>query len=214
MKKLKIKRDKGFTLIELLVVIAIIAVLSSVVLASLKDSREKAVEAKVLLEKQSVQNAFAIYFTDNNYFPDPGNIFERNCIGQNTCYDGGVPVSTLSSNDFASLSFPFSNSLTLKNNFKKLNFVNTANAASFRDFISTYPENTPLVVINDLKYSGPFYVCRERDANGCLDAVFLWTTIESSCGNEGVVVNDLSDSGGSLCMDGAGDFESLEDGSL
>ena len=56
-KKRFSKVDRGFTLIELLVVVSIISLLTSVVLASLKESRGKAQDSKVvsqLLEMRSV----------------------------------------------------------------------------------------------------------------------------------------------------------------
>jgi prepilin-type N-terminal cleavage/methylation domain-containing protein len=52
---------KGFTLIELLVVIAIIGLLSSVVLVSLKGTREKAKIARGLNFSHSIQNALGAY---------------------------------------------------------------------------------------------------------------------------------------------------------
>lgn len=51
------KKIKGFTLIELLVVIAIIGVLSSIVLASLSNSRERARVTKARMEINQLKNA-------------------------------------------------------------------------------------------------------------------------------------------------------------
>lgn len=50
----KISHRGGFTLIELLVVIAIISLLSSVVLASLRTARDKALFAKALVSMNSL----------------------------------------------------------------------------------------------------------------------------------------------------------------
>ena len=64
-----IKSPKGFTLIELLVVIAIISLLSSVVLAALKDTRTKAQDIAILQTAKEFQKAIEIYRLNNNYLP-------------------------------------------------------------------------------------------------------------------------------------------------
>jgi prepilin-type N-terminal cleavage/methylation domain-containing protein len=56
------KFSKGFTLIELLVVIAIIGVLSSVVLASLRNSNLKARDAKVKSQLNAIIPIAQIYY--------------------------------------------------------------------------------------------------------------------------------------------------------
>jgi len=55
------ENSSGFTLIELLVVIAIIGILSSVVLASLNTSREKAKIAVAQAEVRGIATAVAIF---------------------------------------------------------------------------------------------------------------------------------------------------------
>jgi len=60
------KSQKGFTLIELLVVISIISLLSSIVLASLNTARSKARDAQRLSDIHQLQNAFELYYGDNN----------------------------------------------------------------------------------------------------------------------------------------------------
>ncbi len=65
---------KGFTLIELLVVISIIALLSSVIFASLNSARAKARDAKRLLEKRQVILALDEYYNDNGTWPSFGGV--------------------------------------------------------------------------------------------------------------------------------------------
>lgn len=62
-------RQKGFTLIELLTVIAIIGIMSSVVLANLQSSREKARDTKRVADIKNLQLALALYFDINRKYP-------------------------------------------------------------------------------------------------------------------------------------------------
>jgi prepilin-type N-terminal cleavage/methylation domain-containing protein len=60
---------RGFTLIELLVVISIIALLSSIVLASLNSAREKARVSAFLQNIRQFQLALEVYKNDKGYYP-------------------------------------------------------------------------------------------------------------------------------------------------
>ncbi len=68
----KNKKNKGFTLIELMVVISIIALLSSVVLASLKEVRDKAIAQKFKSEMQQFISALELYRTNVGNYPYEG----------------------------------------------------------------------------------------------------------------------------------------------
>lgn len=60
---MRVSQKKGFTLIELLVVIAIIALLSSVIFATLSTSRAKARDARRLADLSTVSKAISVYET-------------------------------------------------------------------------------------------------------------------------------------------------------
>lgn len=73
---------RGFTLIELLVVISIIALLSSVVLASVVEAREKAYNAKVLQEVHQYVIALQMAKEDlGGHYPKPSNTGIDYCLG-------------------------------------------------------------------------------------------------------------------------------------
>ncbi|MDE2213040.1 MAG: prepilin-type N-terminal cleavage/methylation domain-containing protein [Patescibacteria group bacterium] len=62
-------KARGFTLIELLVVIAIIAILASIILASLNTARSKSRDARRVSDLQQVALALELYNNDNNGYP-------------------------------------------------------------------------------------------------------------------------------------------------
>lgn len=66
-----IRKNSGFTLIELLVVVAIIGVISSVVLVTTNNARNKAKVAKAQADLDSLYKALLMYNADKNSWP-PG----------------------------------------------------------------------------------------------------------------------------------------------
>jgi len=87
----------GFTLIELLVVISIISMLSSIVLAGMKQARDKAYDLYTKNSIRVYQDAFTLNQQDRRYFPLPPLQFGSPyaCLGPvgTTCYNYTPPAS-------------------------------------------------------------------------------------------------------------------------
>jgi len=97
MRHLKIQ--KGFTLVELLVVISIIALLASIVFASLNSARGKARDARRVADFRQLQTALEFYYDSNNAYPFISGICNPglNDHGDQWCRDtrdnsGNVPI--------------------------------------------------------------------------------------------------------------------------
>lgn len=67
------KKQQGFTLIELLVVIAILALLTSIVLVSIRTATSKARDAKRIEEISQIRTAVEIYYSKYGYYPQVNN---------------------------------------------------------------------------------------------------------------------------------------------
>lgn len=70
------KEEKGFTLLELLMVVAIIGVLTSIVLVSLTDSRNRGADAAVKSNLDTVRGQSELFYSSSNSFlPSGGATF-------------------------------------------------------------------------------------------------------------------------------------------
>ncbi len=109
----KVEKKIGFTLIELMMVISIIALLSSVVSASVATNRKKANDAKTKQEVRQVQLALETYNDEHGGYPTCEGGSSVCCIGADDCEVSGVKPGTKISG--LGISFPEGHFPTITN---------------------------------------------------------------------------------------------------
>lgn len=86
---------RGFTLIELMVTIGIIALLASLVLASLSTARDKASDAAIKSGLVQLRSQAALYFSKNgNYGSSPSSV-SPSCVNIGTMFGSDSNIQAL-----------------------------------------------------------------------------------------------------------------------
>lgn len=113
-------KNKAFTLIELLVVVAIISLLSSVVIVSLQDSREKAAFAKLREQTRHIQTALELYRNENGGYPEIDSADIPSLISELDRYIEPVALDTTQIRSFEIDDIGYINNDTIADSFKLL----------------------------------------------------------------------------------------------
>ncbi len=94
-------KEKGFTLIELLMVIAIIGLLSAIVLGALNQGRDKAKDARIKQDLNSVRSLAELYYSHfNSYRRVTGGDYSGNCLTSTAMFaDSGATGAAKSAAD-------------------------------------------------------------------------------------------------------------------
>lgn len=87
------KYNKGFTLIELLMVIAIIGLLSTIILTSLSDARNRGSDAAVKSNLNSIRSAADLYYDNNNN--SYGTFAIGNCVAGAGMFSNSTIISAI-----------------------------------------------------------------------------------------------------------------------
>ena len=94
-------KQHGFTLIELLVVIAIIGILSSVVLASLNDARQKSRDTKRVADIQQLKLALELFFDEEGNYPTAAQFAATDGTGLVPDHIPAMPTDPVSLTNYA-----------------------------------------------------------------------------------------------------------------
>lgn len=86
--------SKGFTLIELMMVIAIVGILSSTVIAALRDANVVSRDSKRVSEAKQLQNAVELYRNANDQYPCTESTASSTCGAAAVTYFNDGTVSS------------------------------------------------------------------------------------------------------------------------
>lgn len=155
---IKNNRNNGFTLIELLVVIGIIALLSSVVLASLTNAKAQAENTKQIADYKVVLNALLQFKQENGYYPSYGNSDHYTCIGN---YSDGCKIVN-----------QIPNNTNMNSSLEKY-----LSSYSFIDKKVKIITSPPFITMND--YNGFVLLCTNENLNKCSDGKLLFPALKN-----------------------------------
>jgi len=153
---------RGFTLIELLVVIAIIAILASIIMASLNQARTKSRDARRIADVKSLQTAIQLYNNDSGAYPPNLGALVPNFISvlptdpQSNAQYAYAPLSSVSEGDVC-------NSFHLGTTLESTNTATTSSAAV------TASENTTTAD------SRGFFLCNVAGASADFDGTATYS---------------------------------------
>lgn len=171
--KNKILKNKGFTLIELLVVITVIGLLSSIILVSVEDARNKARNNRKNQIVNQYVRAASLYLEKYGEYPDPGSVNFDWCLGPysatDKCYQGFIAYdATLSS--------------------------------MFAEFIPGPPaDDTTIIPGTTYGYKGILYQCASKVGGDCKRYRFAWLLKGMNTTCAGNADGTTSVSGNKLC---------------
>jgi prepilin-type N-terminal cleavage/methylation domain-containing protein len=98
----RLNKKQGFTLIELLVVVAIISLLSSIVIAGMRESRQKAEYAAFATDLMQLRNAFQNATIDDNSGRICGSVSGEINTVMASCSEEYYPTNEYEYPDFVS----------------------------------------------------------------------------------------------------------------
>lgn len=96
---MKNKSQKGFTLVELLVVIAIIGILATLLLLQLGVARQRARDAKRIVDISQVRTAVELYFDDSGQYPQVATFVGLGAL-VSPKYMTNLPLDPLNTGDY------------------------------------------------------------------------------------------------------------------
>lgn len=170
----RLPTKKGFTLIELIVVIAIISLLSSIVLAALADSKDKAINVGIIQQVREYETAIGLYIINNqNRYPNVGDT-DMHCIGSGStpCLWVGVEIPIEASGPLVS---------GLGDHITGLPFVNTPTLTA----VATY--KGLLYQCNDAQCRSANFYWPEFNTTSCTHGDIFWP------GSNGVLCTQLAE---------------------
>jgi len=178
-KLFTMRKRKAFTLIELLVVVAIIGILATVVVVNVSSAQNKARDAKVKANMNTVQKAAALYYTENGTYPNLNcNASTAATCSAQTSTDTNIQAIINAAKDIATI-----NSVSL---------AFASNGTTYQAFTALPSNQSQSVIVSE--------VGSVNTSNVPLSGLIGWWSMREASGNS---VQDVSGSGNNGTLNGS-----------